>query len=107
KGRARITGIGFFGRVNPRGAPENGSGVQLHPAVKIEWLSGEKTPPRRPPGRKEHGRPPGGAGGASRGTATKYRVAPATATRLHRRRPTGTTGATAASGRRPGRSRAG
>jgi hypothetical protein len=38
-GRARITGVGFFGRTQlPGAAPREGNGVQLHPAVKLEWL---------------------------------------------------------------------
>lgn len=41
--RARITGVGFFGRPAPRGAEENASGVQLHPVVKLEWLPGTPT----------------------------------------------------------------
>lgn len=36
--RARITGVGFFGRPAPRGAEENASGVQLHPVVRLERL---------------------------------------------------------------------
>ena len=39
--QARITGIGFYGRPNPKGAPDNLSGLRLQPAVKLEWL-GEK-----------------------------------------------------------------
>jgi hypothetical protein len=45
-GRARITGIGSFGRANPRGAPENTTGVQLHRAIKLEWLPDPPDTPR-------------------------------------------------------------
>lgn len=51
KGRARVTGVGFFGRPNARGAEGNASGVQVHPALQIEWLDERPTarqPTRRP-----------------------------------------------------------
>lgn len=46
--RARITGVGFFGRPSPRGAEENASGVQLHPVVKLEWLPDAAPAPPAP-----------------------------------------------------------
>jgi hypothetical protein len=39
KVKVRITGVGFFGRPNPKGATDNVSGVRLQPAVKLEWLA--------------------------------------------------------------------
>lgn len=38
KGRIRVSALGFWGRKNPRGAPDNTGGVQLHPAVQLDWL---------------------------------------------------------------------
>lgn len=38
KGRMRVAAVGFFGRPAPKNAPNNLSGVQLHPPVKLEWL---------------------------------------------------------------------